>query len=164
MIRYPWHPFAGIEIVILREFKTNPRTGHGGMLCCLVGKEANGGVLVPLWMFDEVACSAMHLSEQPRVSLDALFKLRTLLRDARSGPRRDGVDAEHAQRANKGHAQTLREPSHAISPARSARPTATLSDVGNAVAGSEEGTMRIADRALPESRSTLQGQGHPFTK
>jgi len=79
VVRYPWHPAYGKQIEIhYREM----RRGEDVFVCTVA---ADAGVVIPAWMFDAVQCVHMTAGA-PRVSLEALKELQSILTELRVDP------------------------------------------------------------------------------
>lgn len=87
-VLYEFHPWAGQDVVITRMVA---RFGVPVAHCRLVGCESGLPLEVPLWMFDQLACSQVRHVERPQVDLTALQALRGLLDKAADGDGRDLV-------------------------------------------------------------------------
>lgn len=92
-VLYEFHPWAGQEVVIAR---TVARGGVPAAQCRLGGCEAGLPLEVPLWMFDQLACSQVRRVERPQVDLTTLQALRGLLDTAAAGDGREPLPSSTA--------------------------------------------------------------------
>jgi len=69
-IVYPWHPWYGQSVVVIREITKSGRA----FVHCRLGNR--------LWMFDAGLCSSFQVRNAPQVHWRALRELGRLLRDA----------------------------------------------------------------------------------
>jgi hypothetical protein len=102
-ICYPFHPFFGHEVEILRWLRRQEEP------CAVVRIDGEGQaealrIAVPRWMLDPVACQNMQTQARPRIDLRALQQLRQLLDlqnvdgsgDARGCPVEESSEGSHA--------------------------------------------------------------------
>jgi hypothetical protein len=80
-IVYRFHPFFDYEVTVLR------RTRHGGEAAVLVQvdhreedrSDPELRISVPVWMLDQAACWTVVARDLPRIDVNALVHLRTLV-------------------------------------------------------------------------------------
>ena len=80
-MQYPWHPFFGHLYDIYCRFK---KAHIETYRCCLSGQPGQKRLDIPTWMFDQLRCSKMKLSNQPYCSLGSLKQLLLLFAETSS--------------------------------------------------------------------------------
>ena len=76
VVRYPWHPLYGREVII-RGRRREP--GSTRVRCQLL--DDNTWRVIPEWMLDATRCRSMEICAEPRACWSALLGLRELLDD-----------------------------------------------------------------------------------
>lgn len=72
-ICYPFHPFHGVEVEVVRHVR---RIESSVLIVKLPGGTQ---IALPEWMLTPQACDGMKKEDSPRIAIDALFDLRRLI-------------------------------------------------------------------------------------
>jgi hypothetical protein len=82
-IVYRFHPFFDRQITVLRRIRQGD---HPAVIVRVIPQDSQPEsedselrINVPCWMMDSAACGKVQLSDQPRIDVDALCKLRRLV-------------------------------------------------------------------------------------
>jgi hypothetical protein len=117
-IIYRFHPFANKDVTVLR------RTRYGGDPAVLVRVEHDDKnsddpelrVVVPCWMLDQAACSAVVVRDTPRINIDALNHLRQLVDQfAKTSGQENGDSVPMTAKGDR-HETRNRKPTQAARP------------------------------------------------
>ena len=101
-VHYPWHPSFGRDLdVLYRE----SRRGEAVHVCLMPD---GTGEVVPVWMFDSVACASMARG-MPRASVKALELARAILDELRSDARAATHDGRCTEERKNATEETQRE-------------------------------------------------------
>lgn len=94
-IEYRYHPLFGREVQVVRRY---PREGADGVLIALPD---GSHCVIPGWMLQAATCACLVDAPTPRISIDALLDLRSVL-DSQSTPADSAADDGDASRAEEG--------------------------------------------------------------
>ncbi len=131
---YPWHPLSG------RRLRVREGGRRGRFDIVLVEDQPGRLRELPRWMCDPVACAGMDIGP-PRVALDALLKLASVLQEM-SGRRRSGPSSGRSSSQEVPSAPT---PSTIAVPATpDVRTRAEPGAEGSAVVSAARGARRAA--------------------
>jgi hypothetical protein len=84
-IYYRFHPFYGAEVEVIRHLR---RIGSAILIARLPG---GAQIAVPEWMLIPQVCDRLTIEAEPRITIDALIDLRTL------------IDAQRLKNTSKDH-------------------------------------------------------------
>ncbi len=126
-VHYAFHPWFGRDVFVLEQGVRGGQVVYDAR----PDQESARALEIPAWMFDAVACAALTVRDQPRVSFQALRGLRQLL-GARPAPGA-GVEDQHPPAPSKGDADATDRPfpaTHAAAGGTGPRRPTNLGDAG----------------------------------
>lgn len=105
VVLYRWHPWHGQSVFVFGAMVKREQA----FLRCALEADIERPLEVPQWMFDSVACCRTQLVSAPRVSIDVLRELQSLVGMVSRAAGRCVVEAQHYSQPDPGGACATRQ-------------------------------------------------------